>query len=96
MAEGGSGSPPAEPSSGAEAGSGGPNMEEITAGLVAGQSKSKDCVFMKFSEIEEPSSEDGKNKLYLICQICKCKVLKPGFGTLVEREVSSFDVAVCS
>ncbi len=88
MAEEG-GPPPSEPelSSGGLA-SGGVNMEEITAGLVSGQSKSKDSVFMKFSELAEPSCDgEGKNKLHLVCLMCKCRVLRPGFGSLVEREV---------
>ena len=83
MAEGG---PPSEPSSEGLANSG-LSMEEITAGLVSGQSKSKESAFMKFSELEEPSSGEGKNKLHLVCLMCRCRVLRPGFGTLVEREV---------
>ena len=91
MAEEGSADAPPETNPGGDLASGvassGLSMEEITAGLVSGQSKSKESVFMKFTEVEEPSCGEGKNKLHLVCQMCKCRVLRPGFGTLVEKEV---------
>ncbi len=31
--------------------------------------------------------QDGKNKLFLICDHCKCKVMRPGYGRLTEKEV---------
>ena len=32
-------------------------------------------------------TDDQKNALMLICGNCKCKVMKPGTGTLTEKEV---------
>ncbi len=32
--------------------------------------------------------QDDKNKLFLICDYCKCKVMRPGYGRLVEKEVT--------
>lgn len=81
MAEGSSEPPPGEETAGE-----GPSVEEVTRGLVSGQSKSKGEEFLQFGELENP--KEGKNKLVLVCQHCRCKVIKPGFATLVDKEVS--------
>ena len=47
-----------------------PTMDEITSGLMLGQSKST-----------------GKNKMVLVCQLCRCRVIRPGYATLVDKEV---------
>ena len=65
----------------------GPTMDEIAAGLKLGQSKSTGDVFIGFSEVENP--REGKNKMVLVCQHCKCRVIRPGYATLVEKEVGS-------
>lgn len=63
-----------------------PSMDEITAGLMLGQSKATDDHFIGFSELDNP--REGKNKMVLVCQLCKCKVIKPGYATLVDKEVA--------
>lgn len=68
-----------------EAASNSPTMTEITSGLMVGQSKSTGEQFLGFSELEQPG--DGKNKMVLVCQQCKSRVLRPGYGTLVDKEV---------
>ena len=55
--------------------------------LMAVQSKSKAAELVEFKEVESP--EEGKNKLFLVCDLCKCKVLQPGYARLVEKEVST-------
>ena len=57
----------------------------ITAQLLMGQSKSNSEEFIEFSQLDEP--EKDKNKMFLICKRCKCKVMRPGNGALVEKEV---------
>jgi hypothetical protein len=61
------------------------SMEEIAAGLKLGQSKSTGDVFVGFSDLESP--QEGKNRMVLVCQHCKCRVIRPGYATLVDREV---------
>ena len=57
-------------------------------GLAAGQSKCTSQDQWEFDEIPGPSSgQDGGNKYLLTCKLCKCKVMRPGRGTLVEKEV---------
>lgn len=68
-----------------EAASNTPTMAEIASGLMLGQSKSTGEQFLGFSELEQP--RDGKNKMVLVCQQCRSRVLKPGYGTLVDKEV---------
>ena len=70
-----------------EAASNSPTMAEIASGLMLGQSKSTSEQFLGFSELEQPG--DGKNKMVLVCQQCRSRVLKPGYGTLVDKEVYS-------
>ena len=57
------------------------------AGLVLGQSKSKSESFLEFGELDTETLGAEKNTVFLICRSCQCKVLKPGYGKLVEREV---------
>lgn len=59
---------------------------QLSAELIAGQSKSKAESFLQFADVNE--SEDGRNTLVLVCKFCKCKVLKPGYGTMMKKEVS--------
>ena len=75
-----------EGDSGTGAGAGGRyiSLAQLQQAL-AGQSKSGAKVFVQFSDLENP--EEGKNRAYIICAHCQCKVLKPGFGKLVEKEV---------
>ena len=49
------------------------------------QSKSGSESFLEFGALE--GAGEGKNSVFLVCRYCKCKVLRPGYGTLVEREV---------
>ena len=56
-------------------------------GLVLGQSKSKSESFREFGELDAETVGAEKNAVFLVCRSCRCKVLKPGYGTLVEREV---------
>ena len=51
----------------------------------AHQSKSSSESFLEFSELE--GMGEGKNAVFLVCRYCRCKVLRPGYGTLIEREV---------
>lgn len=82
MAEGeGEAGPPSDPNSEGR----GPAMEDITSGLMLGQSKSTGEEFLDFPDLENP--REGKNKFVLVCQHCKCRVLRPGYGTLVDKEV---------
>ena len=57
----------------------------LTNDLIFGQSKSESSQFIQFKELEEP--ESNKNKLFLVCLHCNCKIMAPGFGTLVKKEV---------
>lgn len=68
-----------------EAAGNGPTMDQISAGLMLGQSKSSGESFVGFSELETP--KEGKNKMVLVCQLCRCRVIRPGYATLVEKEV---------
>ncbi len=63
----------------------GPSMDEIASKLLLGQSKSKGDTFISFSALANPG--DGPNRVVLVCQHCRCQVLKPGYATLVEKEV---------
>lgn len=83
MAEGEGGSP-SQPR-----GENGPSMDEITSGLIAGQSKSTGEEFLQFSDLANP--REGKNELVLVCNYCRCRVIKPGYATLVDREVYNYD-----
>lgn len=78
----------------AEQQSNGPSMEEITSGLMLGQSKSTGDRFLEFSELESP--RDGKNKMVLVCQRCKSRVIRPGYASLVEKEVGAIVKAFLS
>ena len=40
-------------------------------------------------EIDLYDPETKRNKKTMFCKICKCKVLRPGFGTLIEKPVST-------
>ena len=56
-----------------------------SSALSSRQSKSSSDMFLEFSELE--NMREDKNSKCLVCRHCKCKVLKPGYGTLLEREV---------
>ena len=49
----------------------------------AGQSKSLSDTFQEFHEIDQ----SDKDKYFLICIHCKCKVMRLNVGTLTEKEV---------
>ena len=59
----------------------------VTEALPPRQSKAASQSFLDFGELE--GAGEGKNRAYLVCKSCRCKVLKPGFATLVEREVKN-------
>ena len=59
----------------------------LTAELLMSQSKSGSEDLLDFGQLENAS--DGKNKLFLVCEHCKCKVMRPGYGTLVEKQVGA-------
>lgn len=63
----------------------GAQQVEALQQLIARQSKSSSEAFIEFSELEKP--EEGKNQMFLICVHCQCKVMKPGYGRLVDKEV---------
>ena len=58
----------------------------LTNELIFGQSKSGSSNFIKFQELEGAGSD--KNKLFLICLHCNCKIMAPGYATLVKKEVT--------
>ena len=59
----------------------------ITADMLMGQSKSSAAEFVQFKDLPEPHTSN--NKMYLVCAHCKCTVMAPGYGALVEKEVSN-------
>ena len=62
----------------------------IPAGLVLGQSKSKSESFQEFGDLDpETVGAADKNGVFLVCRSCRCKVLKPGYGKLVDKEVNN-------
>jgi len=63
-----------------------PVLQGLSVGMIMGQSKSKAEEFMTSEDVD--LTENVKNTLVLVCQYCKCKVLKPGYGTLVKNKVS--------
>ena len=60
------------------------NLDELKD-MIETQSKSKAEEFIQFSDVVNPG--EGKNKLFLVCEHCKCRVIRPGYATLVEKEV---------
>ena len=58
----------------------------LTNELIFGQSKSGSSDFLQFKQLEATGS--AKNQLYLVCQRCNCRIMAPGYGTLVKKEVS--------
>ena len=60
---------------------------KLTNDIIFGQSKSGSSNFVQFKDLEEVGSE--KNKLYLVCLHCNCKIMGPGYATLVKKEVRS-------
>ena len=58
----------------------------LTNELIFGQSKSESSTFLQFKDLEGAESE-GKNAHHLVCLHCNCKIMSPGFGTLVKKEV---------
>ena len=74
-----------EPGTAGEAGSG----ATAGSGLVLGQSKSGSESFLEFGDLDSETLGAEKNVVFLVCRSCRCKVLKPGFGRLVEREVNT-------
>ena len=66
---------------------------DLTGALQPHQSKSSSETFLEFRELE--GAGEGKNRKCLVCRHCHCKVLKPGYGTLTEREVSEGTEVLC-
>lgn len=60
---------------------------QLTNDIIFGQSKSESSNFVQFKDLEEV--ESGKNKLYLVCLHCNCKIMAPGYATLVKKQVRS-------
>ena len=60
---------------------------KLTNDIIFGQSKSGSSNFVRFKDLDDVGSE--KNKLYLVCLHCNCKIMAPGYATLVSKEVSS-------
>lgn len=58
---------------------------------LTGQSKSLSDSFLEFHEIDQ----SDKDKYFLICMHCKCKVVRLKFGTFSEKEVSSLYELLC-
>ncbi len=59
-------------------------MEGLSAGLILGQSKSKAEEFVEFKDLKD----SDKNSSMIVCQFCRCKILRPGYGSLEKEEVS--------
>ena len=57
----------------------------LTNDIIFGQSKSGSSQFLRFNDLGEVGAE--KNKLYLVCLHCNCKIMAPGYATLVHKEV---------
>ncbi len=70
-----------EPSSGEQA----PAALMITKEALMGQSKCSAEEFVLFKDLPEPV--EGTNKLILVCLNCKCKVMRPGYGSFTVSEV---------
>ena len=62
---------------------------ETLTGLM-GQSKSSADELVEFKDLSEP--KEGKNKLILVCFNCKCKIIRPGYCSLIEKEVQCTSV----
>ncbi len=60
---------------------------KLTNDIIFGQSKSESSKFVQFKDLEDVGSE--KNKLYLVCLHCNCKIMAPGYATLVKKQVRS-------
>lgn len=60
----------------------------LLVGAMQGQSKSKSDSFREFDELDEETRGKEENTLYMVCRYCQCKIMRPGKGILVEREVS--------
>ncbi|XP_003391598.1 PREDICTED: guanine nucleotide exchange factor MSS4-like [Amphimedon queenslandica] len=60
-------------------------ISRVTAELLTGQSKSNAVQLIDF-DLAKCYGDDKKNSLMLICGNCKCKVMKPGTGTLIDKE----------
>lgn len=58
----------------------------ISEEKLMGQSKSSADNFVQFKDLSEP--QEGTNKLVMVCLYCMCKIIRPGYGSLVEKEVS--------
>ena len=78
MAEGGR-----EGSSGEKA----PDTLAVSPEALMGQSKSSAEELLEFRDLSAP--KEGKNKLILVCFNCKCKIIGPGYCSLIEKEVST-------
>lgn len=61
------------------------SLSDITSDMIMHQSKSSSDDFIQFSELENP--REGKNELFLICEQCKCRIVRPGFAVLTDKEV---------
>ena len=60
---------------------------KLTNDIIFGQSKSGSSNFVQFKDLDDAESE--KNKLYLVCLHCNCRIMAPGYATLVKKEVRS-------
>jgi hypothetical protein len=60
---------------------------KLTNDIIFGQSKSDSSKFVQFKDLEDVGSE--KNKLSLVCLHCNCKIMAPGYATLVKKQVRS-------
>ena len=69
-----------------------PPLACLTADFLSSQSKSSADELIPFESL--PEAREGKNKTDIVCGLCKCKVMGPGVGSLVEKEVG-FHGNVC-
>ena len=58
----------------------------VSSETLMGQSKSSAEELLEFRDLSDP--KDGKNKLILVCFNCKCKIIRPGYCSLIEKEVN--------
>ena len=66
----------------------------LTNELIFGQSKSGSSDFTQFKQLEVMESD--KNRLHLVCRHCNCRIMAPGYGILVKKEVRLNSLVIIS
>ena len=64
---------------------------DLSAVFSSGQSRPLTVGHYEFDQLgQNEMVTEGRNSFGLICKTCRCKVLKPHYGTLIDREVREF------